>query len=207
MNVLGLLESGLFALGQLLRFPVVVLLWVSVAVTLYLAGKVLVEAVARRRDHAGFDIGRWLEEGPVSGADDARRARLPLAARRLLERFRAAHAAGQSRKPGALEHLVAEHDERLRATLTAPRALVRIGPSLGLLGTLIPMGSSLAALASGNLQAMAGQMVVAFTSTIVGLATGTAAYVLLTVRTNWVNQAVREQRYVAERLAAEYPEA
>ena len=206
MNLLGLLESGLFALGQLLRFPVVVLLWVSVAVTLYLAGKVLVEVVARRRDHAGFDIGRWLEEGAVQDADEARRARLPLAPRRLLEEFRAAHAAGQPRRPGVLEHLVAQHDERLRAGLTAPRALVRIGPSLGLLGTLIPMGSSLAALASGNLQAMAGQMVVAFTSTIVGLATGTAAYALLTVRTGWVNQAVREQRYIAERLAAEHPE-
>ena len=38
----------------------------------------------------------------------------------------------------------------------------------------IPMGSSLASMATGNLKAMAGQMVVAFTSTIIGLATGTS---------------------------------
>jgi len=41
---------------------------------------------------------------------------------------------------------------------------------------VIPMGSSLASLAAGNLEAMAGQMVVAFTTTIIGLATGTLAY-------------------------------
>ena len=54
--------------------------------------------------------------------------------------------------------------------------------SLGLLGTLIPMGTSLASLALGNLEAMAGQMVVAFTTTIIGLATGTLAYVVAVAR-------------------------
>jgi biopolymer transport protein ExbB/TolQ len=78
-----------------------------------------------------------------------------------------------------------------------------VGPSLGLIGTLIPMGISLAAMAGGNLEAMAGQMVVAFTSTIIGLATGTVAYVVATVRLSWVNEAVREQRYLAERISME----
>ena len=79
-------------------------------------------------------------------------------------------------------------EEQLAATLTAPRMLVKVGPSLGLLGTLIPMGSSLASLATGNLEAMAGQMVVAFTTTIIGLATGTLAYVVAAVRQTWVNE-------------------
>jgi biopolymer transport protein ExbB/TolQ len=81
--------------------------------------------------------------------------------------------------------------------------LVKVGPALGLLGTLIPMGTSLASLAAGNLEAMAGSMVVAFTSTIIGLATGTLAYVIASVRLAWVNETVREQRYLAERIAAE----
>ena len=81
--------------------------------------------------------------------------------------------------------------------------MVRVGPSLGLLGTLIPMGSSLASMATGNLEAMAGQMVVAFTSTIIGLATGTLAYVVAAVRHNWVNETVRDERFLAERVALE----
>jgi biopolymer transport protein ExbB/TolQ len=104
---------------------------------------------------------------------------------------------------GGLENLVLAREERLRRRTKGAMALVKIGPSLGLLGTLIPMGSSLAALAGGNLQAMAGQMVVAFTTTIIGLATGTAAYVVAAVRQGWVNEDVREQRFLAERAAAE----
>ena len=64
------------------------------------------------------------------------------------------------------------------------------------------MGSSLASLAAGNLEAMAGQMVVAFTTTIIGLATGTLAYVVAVARQSWVNETIREQRYLAERLRA-----
>ncbi len=80
--------------------------------------------------------------------------------------------------------------------------MVRVGPSLGLLGTLIPMGSSLASMAAGNLEAMAGQMVVAFTSTIIGLATGTLAYVVAAARQNWVTETIREQRYSQSKLLA-----
>ena len=40
-------------------------------------------------------------------------------------------------------------------------------------------------------------------TTIIGLACGTAAYVILTGRQHWVTEAVREQRFLAERIAAE----
>jgi biopolymer transport protein ExbB/TolQ len=80
--------------------------------------------------------------------------------------------------------------------------LTKVGPSLGLLGTLIPMGSSLSQLSSGNLDAMSGQMVVAFTTAIIGLSTGTLAFALSVLRLRWVEQDLRELRYLAERLAA-----
>ena len=37
MNVLPALENGLFALGQVLRFPVMALLWVCVAAAVFMA--------------------------------------------------------------------------------------------------------------------------------------------------------------------------
>ena len=46
-------------------------------------------------------------------------------------------------------------------------------------------------------------MVVAFTTTIIGLATGTVAYVVAAIRHGWVSETVREQRYLAERIAQE----
>jgi biopolymer transport protein ExbB/TolQ len=107
---------------------------------------------------------------------------------------------------GGLEHLLLEREEQVRHTLVAPRVLVKVGPSVGLIGTLIPMGASLASLATGNLEVMAGQMVVAFTSTIIGLSTGTLAYVVAATRQAWATEAVREQRFLVERIATEMAE-
>jgi biopolymer transport protein ExbB/TolQ len=202
VNLLAVLENGLFALGQVLRFPVMSLLWVCVAAAVFMAGSCLVDFVARTRERRGFDITAWLRGGPALGASEDRRGRLPSWLRAMLadvERARAEHALTE----GGLEHLVLEREERVRRSLNAARVLVKVGPSLGLLGTLIPMGSSLASLATGNLEAMAGQMVVAFTTTIIGLATGTLAYVVSAARQSWVNETIREQRYIAEHIVRE----
>jgi len=202
MNLIDVLENGLFALGQVLRFPVMALLWVCVGFTLYYVGYSLVEAVTRRREQAGFNLKQWLQQGQVLGADAGRKTGLPVGLQRMLTALQQQNEKG-ALKHGGLENLVAEHEEKLRHALDGPRALVKLGPSLGLIGTLIPMGSSLAAMSSGNMQAMAGQMVVAFTTTIIGLATGTVAYALVALRQGWISSSIREQRYLAEVVAAE----
>ena len=202
MNLLGILENGLFALAQVLRFPVIVLLWICVGAALFMTGGCVMEFLARRRERRGFDLNTWLEAGPVLGADDGRQRALPAPLLGLLGDVENEH-----EKPsfgdGGLEHLVLEREERAHRTLNGSRLLVKVGPSLGLLGTLIPMGTALAALTAGNLEAMAGQMVVAFTTTIVGLSAGTVAFVVQVVRHAWVNETVREQRFLAERVAGE----
>ena len=48
MNLLGLLENGLFALGQVLRFPVMTLLWLCVIAVCFMAGSCFMEYLARR---------------------------------------------------------------------------------------------------------------------------------------------------------------
>lgn len=202
MNVLPTLENGLFALGQVLRFPVMVLLWVCVASALFMAGSCAADWLVRRRERHGFDLDLWLRRGGVLDSDNARKRVLPSALRRLLAEVEQGRA-DDTLNDGGLEHLVLESEERIRKSLNGPRMLVKVGPALGLLGTLIPMGTSLASLAAGNLEAMAGQMVVAFTTTIIGLATGTLAYVVAAVRLGWVNETVREQRFLAERVAGE----
>jgi biopolymer transport protein ExbB/TolQ len=206
VNLLAALENGLFALGQILRFPVFVLLWACVGVSVFMAGACVVDAVARRRERRDFAITRWLQRGAVLEAPPARIRELPAALRQLLARIEEARAQGTLRD-GGLAHLLMEQEGRARRRLDAARTMVRVGPSLGLMGTLIPMGSSLASMATGNLEAMAGQMVVAFTSTIVGLATGTLAYVVAAVRHSWVNETVRDERYLAEQVARELGEA
>ncbi len=202
MNLLDVLENGLFALGQILRFPVMALLWVCVGLTLFQIGHTFAEAIRYRRAQQRFSLKHWLQRGDVLKADAARLAVLPPNLRRMLAAIQDLGASGGLAR-GGLENVVAESEERMRHSLDGARALVKLGPSLGLIGTLIPMGGSLAAMAGGNLQAMAGQMVVAFTTTIIGLSTGTIAYALVALRQSWVSAAIREQRYLAEAVAAD----
>jgi len=46
-------------------------------------------------------------------------------------------------------------------------------------------------------------MVVAFTTTIIGLACGTGAYAINMLRQSWANQSIRELRFIAERALAD----
>jgi hypothetical protein len=80
------------------------------------------------------------------------------------------------------------------------RFAIRVGPALGLMGTLIPMGVALAAMAQGDMTKMASNMVTAFTATIVGLACGTAAYLMSVVKEKWVRADMREMEYLTELL-------
>lgn len=204
MNLLAILENGLFALGQVMRFPVMALLWVCVIAVCYMAGSCMMESLARRRARRAFDLKAWLRDNAVFDAQ-ARLDGLPPVLRNLVLALRAQQGRGEL-QAGGIENLVLEAEDAQRHSLNPSRLMVKVAPSLGLLGTLIPMGISLAAMAAGNLEAMAGQMVVAFTSTIIGLACGTAAYVVNLLRQGWVNETLREQRFLAERALAELPE-
>ncbi|WP_031529654.1 MotA/TolQ/ExbB proton channel family protein, partial [Dyadobacter crusticola] len=66
------------------------------------------------------------------------------------------------------------------------RFMIKTGPSLGLIGTLIPMGVSLASLSEGDLMAMSANMVTAFTSTIAGIACGVIAYLISMQQEKWL---------------------
>ena len=63
--------------------------------------------------------------------------------------------------------------------------IARVGPMLGLMGTLIPLGPGLAALGRGELQALAQAVTVAFDTTVLGLLVGIIGFILGRVRRRW----------------------
>jgi biopolymer transport protein ExbB/TolQ len=92
--------------------------------------------------------------------------------------------------PGAswyeVERLFQQTSDQYRKKLDFLRILVRLGPSTGLIATLIPMSTGLASLSQGDMSRLSSDLVVAFTATVVGLAVGVSAYVLHAVRTSWL---------------------
>lgn len=74
----------------------------------------------------------------------------------------------------------------LLALIEPLRIVSRIAPMLGLVATMIPMGPALVAVAAGNAQGMAQNLVVAFAAVIVALLSAAIAYLVLTVRRRWL---------------------
>lgn len=177
MNILAGLETFLYIISSALFFPVVaglVLLtfWMIIAL-----GGFLREWIERRKG--------------VCFPVDAYRETLEAEARTA--------AAGTASLLGVkLERLLQIAELELVKSLDRVRFAIRVGPALGLMGTLIPMGISLSALAQGDMPKMAGSMVTAFTATVVGLACGIVAYLMSLAREKWVRADMREMEYLTE---------
>lgn len=88
-------------------------------------------------------------------------------------------------KPLMCEKILGDYEIAAAKELDKSRFLVKIGPMLGLMGTLIPMGPALVGLAVGDIQSMANNMQVAFATTVVGLIIGSVGFITLQVRQRW----------------------
>lgn len=97
-----------------------------------------------------------------------------------------------------IERLLQSTELQLVGQLDRVRFIIRTGPALGLMGTLIPMGTSLAALAEGNIPNMAGNMVTAFTATVAGLGCSVLAYLVSLAREKWLRTDIREMEFYTE---------
>jgi hypothetical protein len=94
---------------------------------------------------------------------------------------------------GGLEKLAAGNDGHAitaigRRRIERADLLARIGPMLGLMGTLIPLGPGIAALGRGEVQALAASVSVAFDTTVLGLLAGVIGFALGRLRRRWYDQ-------------------
>lgn len=83
------------------------------------------------------------------------------------------------------ERLLANFEIEAEKELGRSRSLVKLGPMLGLMGTLIPMGPALVGLATGDIASMAYNMQVAFATTVVGMVIAAIGVITLQVKQRW----------------------
>jgi len=103
----------------------------------------------------------------------------PLAARAVL----AIASAPAAERATATERALVDYELAVQRRLDRTRLLVRAGPAIGLMGTLIPLIPGLAALAGGDVATLAADLRDAFGATVVGLLVGTVAFALTLART------------------------
>jgi biopolymer transport protein ExbB/TolQ len=102
---------------------------------------------------------------------------------------------------------LADHDFGAMRRLERTRLLVRAGPALGLMGTLIPLSPALAGLAAGDVQELSENLRVAFSVTVLGLLIGAIAFGISLVRDRLYGQDLSDLEFVANRLTTPPPAA
>ncbi len=100
---------------------------------------------------------------------------------------------------------MADYDYRSLRRLERTRILVRFGPALGLMGTLIPLSPALAGLADGNVTELTDNLRIAFGVTVVGLLTGAIAFSVSLVRDRIYAQDFSDVEFAAASLAPDRP--
>ena len=97
-----------------------------------------------------------------------------------------------------VKRLLSEFEIEADKDLGVSKILTKLGPMMGLMGTLIPMGPALAGLASGDIESMARNMQVAFSTTVTGLVAAAIGYVTQQVKQRWYLQDMTNLEYLSE---------
>jgi biopolymer transport protein ExbB/TolQ len=171
------LSSIAVALGE----PVHIAAVIAMALLAFEIGRIATEAWRRVRPGTLplEEVASRAMASPAEAERIARAAPGPLSERAVID----LSAAAGSGHGDAIENALADYELRIQRRLDRTRVLVRAGPALGLMGTLIPLAPGLSALGRGSFSELASDLKVAFAATVIGILVGTGAFVLTLVRT------------------------
>lgn len=186
MELTAFLKSFIYLVSSSLLFPVLLLLCLLTLWTVVYSGHFFSMWLSRRR----------LKPDPLAAAAGKEFSALPPDVRAFADKLLAIP--HDHRREIAVLNLLREMEHRMWKSLDGLKMLIRIGPGLGLIGTLIPMGTGLASLGQGDISRLSGDLVIAFTTTVVGMALGLAAYCFFTVRRRWIEEDIKNMELVAE---------
>jgi biopolymer transport protein ExbB/TolQ len=195
-------DHAIYRVASVLEVPVLILALLALALVIFELGSFVVELRGRQRRH--FDsLSRAADQARaelVAGNRAAANATLAGVARSTAMASTLAFIAAHARMPGSdnqLNKALADFDFGSQRRLARTRMLVRAGPALGLMGTLIPLSPALTGLANGNTTALSENLRLAFSVTVVGLLIGAVAYGLSLSRDNMYGQELSDLEYVA----------
>lgn len=194
--------SFIFRIAEVLELPIVILTLLALAVALLEVGAFITELIRRRNRtfaalaKSGAGARRAVDEGRSDEASA------------LLQTVAWSGPVGKAfkvlidavGKPGADTRIakeLADFDFGRQARLGRTRLLVRLGPALGLMGTLIPLAPALDGLARGDVNTLTENLRLAFSITVLGILIGVIALALSLFRERLYGQDFSDLEYVA----------
>lgn len=197
---LDILQTILRTLASAMKTPVMILLIIMVAFSLFCIGWMLSEVLGERR-HLKVSLPRLLDEMKAN----------PEAIPELIERSgllkRQKLALGElTRHPdytpkmmeSLADHLIEGEESHYRSILKVTSLMSKLSPMLGLLGTLIPLGPGIIALGQGDTLTLSSSMLTAFDTTVAGLLAAGICLVVHTFRSQWYSRYMSDFETLAD---------
>ena len=160
------LTSVLDIISQSLQIPVIIFLILFAIIALVLLGSLISEYV-HRKDVSAIEMKRVIKDLSSAGSESEmlniiKGAEIPETQKEDLSEIIESSNMDDESRMALAKKLVDAREKRLAKKLQWPDIITRIGPTLGLMGTLIPMGPGLAALGSGDVVTLSNAIIVAF---------------------------------------------
>ena len=174
----------MFWISTGLLVPVIVLLILLFFRSLLLVGSFFGQYVSIRKTDKL--IREQMETLHVNNVDHFAE-KLPEKSNSLVVMFMKRILAEQQNK-AQVQRLLANFEIAADKDLAISKTLTKLGPILGLMGTLIPMGPALVGLSTGDIASMAYNMQVAFATTVIGLVAGAIGFLTQQVKQRWYSQ-------------------
>ncbi len=98
------------------------------------------------------------------------------------------------------DYMISNFENEGEKDIATSKLLAKVGPVLGLIGTLIAMSPALTGLSTGDISKMASNMQVVFATTVVGLVISLVGLVTLQFKQRWYAKEINNLEYVSRVL-------
>ncbi|WP_413824691.1 MULTISPECIES: MotA/TolQ/ExbB proton channel family protein [unclassified Methanobrevibacter] len=186
------LTSALDVISQSLQIPVIVFLLLFAVISVIILGGLISEYTSRKK--VSMKTMRELiysisESGTVEEMKEViASAKIPKSQRSVLDKIASSSSLTKDSRVALARKFIENEEDKTAKSLEKTDIITRIGPTLGLMGTLIPMGPGLAALGTGDVNTLSQAIIVAFDTTVVGIGAGAIAYFVSKVRSRWYEE-------------------
>ncbi len=192
MNILTPLKDTLHSISSGLLIPTIVVLLLLLALTAFELGALLVEVCTERRRKKMVNVAKMIDAFQGNAVEhimeEVERSELFRHQKEILEEL-ISHARLPAASREALARRLLAKEERRYTRITDRTDLVaRLAPMFGLMGTLIPLGPGMIALGQGDTQTLADSLLIAFDTTVTGLAAAGVAFAISRLRKRWYEE-------------------
>lgn len=197
-----MLGSVLHVIAQSLLIPVIVGLLAFMVYAIITFGGLISEHSSRIR-FGTEKTGKFIEDisnpgTPEQIIEKVNESGLPTSSKEVLIKIASTPKIGPKSREALARKLIEGEELKAAKSLEKTDIVTRLGPTLGLMGTLIPMGPGLAGLGAGDINTLAQAIIIAFDTTVVGLAAGGIAYVVSKIRRRWYEDNLSTLETLAE---------